>query len=169
METEIAAIVSGLECEIKARAQEIRVLASWLRILKGRRGRRRYGRGGRKLRRKAVGGADASRDITEQLNYVASQLWGACKNPAWGEVHEVVLREASREIRRLRSAVYTSAGLPLGLPPKMQHIGPQAASVERDAWLADLTDEERAAEGRFGFPLVQYELDAVRLRRGGER
>lgn len=168
METEIAEIVSGLESEIKVRVQEIRVLASWVRVLKGRRGRRGYGRGGRKFRRRAVGGADATRDITEQLNYVASQLWGACKNPLWGDAHEVVLREASREIRRLRSVVYTSKGTALGPPPKMQHIGPQAASAERDAWLARLTDEERTADRQFGRPLVQYELDAVRLRRGGE-
>lgn len=108
----------------------------------------------------------ADRDIVEQLNYVASQLPGACKNPNWGYVHGGPLQEAAREIRRLRSIVYTSRGEALGARPRMQFVGPQVASPEREVWLAGLTEAERTADREYGFPVVRYELDAVRLRRG---
>lgn len=55
--------------------------------------------------KREVGFGAEGRDITTQLNYIASQLPGVTRNPRWGSVHAQPLYEAAREIRRLRAAL----------------------------------------------------------------
>jgi len=65
-------------------------------------------------------------DIVRQLNYVAAQMPSACRRWQWGEVHAGPLREAAREIRRLRAIVYGTEAVPQAPRPDGQYIGTPA-------------------------------------------